>query len=116
MEEKFKLLSNAEKLIVYVNKILPNLPKKSVVLRDYIEKNEYELLENIFASNINYKSNRIREKNLKDVLIKLSMFDFYVRQLFYKKYISPHQLDCITKIFIEMRKITYGLINSIKDV
>lgn len=115
MEVKFRLLSETEKLIAYMNRVLPNLPKKEVVLKNNIEKNQYELIENIFASNINHKSTRIREKNLKDVLIKLSMFDFYARQLYHKKYISEHQLDCMTRLFQEIRKITYGLISSLKE-
>ena len=115
MENKFRLLPETEKLIVYTNRIVPNLPKKETVLKNNIEKNQYELIENIFASNVNYKSPRIREKNLKDVIIKLSMCDFYARQMYYKKYISQHQLDCMTRLFQEIRKTAYGLINSIKE-
>ena len=43
------------------------------------------------------------------------MFDFYARQMYYKKYISQHQLDCMTRLFHEIRKTAYGLINSIKE-
>ncbi len=115
MEIKFKLLSNTEKLIAYMNKWLPNFPKKEFVLRNNIEKNEYELIENIFGYNIQ-QSQRIKDKYLKDYLIKLAMFDFYTRQSFHKKYISKHQLEVLTSIMIDCRKLVYGLFRSEEDV
>ena len=80
MEEsksKFRLLYVTEKMIDYVNDILPNYPKKEVVLKQNIEKNQYELIENIFAYTIN-DNKRIKEKYLKDFLVKLSMYNYYI--------------------------------------
>lgn len=114
MEIKFQLLSQSEKLNAYISKLLPNYPKKEYVLKHNIEKNLYELIEDVFAYNI-YQANRIKEKYLKEYIIKLSMLDFYMRQSFHKKYISKHQLECISKIEIELRKIAYGLIKREKD-
>ncbi len=115
MEIKFKLLSNTEKLIAYMNRWIPNFPKKEVVLRRNIEQNEYELIECVFGYNIQ-QSARIKEKYLKDYLIKLSMFDFYVRQCYHKRYISKHQLESLTSVLIDCRKLAYGLIRSDGDV
>lgn len=114
MEIKFQLLANSEKLNVYISKLLPNYPKKEYVLKRNIETNLYELIEDVFSYNI-YQTNRIRDKYLKEFLVKLSMLDFYMRQSFHKKYISKHQLECISKIEIELRKITYGLIRKEKE-
>ncbi len=64
MEEaksKFRMLVVTEQLIDYVNNILPDYPKKEVVLKQNIEKNQYELIENLFAYNMN-TSKRIKEK------------------------------------------------------
>ena len=64
MEEaksKFRMLVVTEQLIDYVNNILPDYPKKEVVLKQNIEKNQYELIENLFAYNMNM-SKRIKEK------------------------------------------------------
>lgn len=64
MEEaksKFRMLVVTERLIDYVNNILPDYPKKEVVLKQNIEKNQYELIENLFAYNMN-TSKRIKEK------------------------------------------------------
>lgn len=63
MEEaksKFRMLVVTEQLIDYVNNILPDYPKKEVVLKQNIEKNQYELIENLFAYNMN-TSKRIKK-------------------------------------------------------
>ena len=111
---KFKLLSATEKLIDYQNYCIPNYPKKEIVLKQNIEKNQYELIENIFAYNIN-TSTRIKDKYMKDFLIKLSMCDFYMNVSYHKKFISKHQLECLSKMLIEIRKIAYGLIRGMND-
>ena len=111
MEIKFKLLSTTEKMIHYINRQLINYPKKEIVLKHSIEKNQYELLECIFAFNINQTA-RVKEKYLKDYLVKLSMFDFFVRESYHKKYLSKKQMESVTKLVVDARKITYGLIRS----
>ena len=109
MNYNFKILNNTYKTINYFNKLLINYPKKEVVLRNNIEKNNYELIECIFAYNIN-KTSRIKDKNLKDAIVKMSMFDFYVRVSYDKKIISHRQFEVITKFLLEIRKMTYGLL------
>ena len=52
-KSKFRLLVVAEQLNNYVNDIWPNFHKKEIILKQNIEKNEFQLIENIFAYNIN---------------------------------------------------------------
>ena len=112
MNYNFKILNNTYKTINYINKILVNYPKKEMVLKQNIEKNNYELIECIFAYNVN-DSLRIKEKYLKDLLVKLSMSDFYTRvssRVSYdKKIISRHQFEVISKFLLEVRRMVYGL-------
>ena len=110
-KSKFRLLVVAEQLNNYVNDILPNFPKKEIILKQNIEKNEFQLIENIFAYNIN-NSARIKEKYMKDILVNLSMYNYYVEISYHKKYINNHKLKCITRMLMEMRKIAYGIIRS----
>ena len=115
METKFKLLSYTEDLIDYMNLWLPNFPKKQIILTQNIKQTGYDLLECVFGYNIQ-QSQRIKDKYLKDYLIKLSMYDFFIRESFHKKYISKKQTNSLTKIMVNCRKIAYGLIRSEKDV
>ena len=87
MEIKFKLLSQTEKALAYLNRLLPNLPKKASNLKRHIEDCQYDMMENIFGYNLQ-KTNRIKEKYLYDYLVKLSMYDYYARELYHKKYIN----------------------------
>jgi len=115
METKFKLLSQTEKSLAYLNRLLPNYPKKASNLKKHIEDCQYDLMENLFAYNLQ-KSNRIKEKYLYNYLVKLSMYDYYIRESYHKKYISKHQLECLSAILIETRKITYGIVRTYDEV
>ena len=118
MEEaksKFRMLVVTEQLIHYVNELLPNFPKKEVVLKQNIEKNQYELIESIFSYTIN-TNKRIKDKYMKTFLAKLSMFNYYIEISYHRKYINQHKLQCITRMFIELRKLAYGIIRGMQDV
>lgn len=114
-KSKFRLLVVAEQLNNYVNDILPNFPKKEIILKQNIEKNEFQLIENIFAYNINNLA-RIKEKYMKDILLNLSMYNYYMEISYHKKYINNHKLKYITRMLMEMRKIAYGIIRSNQNV
>lgn len=112
--EGFKLLSNLEKTITYINKELLNYPKYEVILRNHIETTMYALVELIHSYRIT-TNNRVKEKNLNDFIIKLSMLDYYMRISYEKKIINSHKLTVITNYLIEIRKIAYGVIRSEKS-
>lgn len=109
MNYNFKVLTNSYKTINYINKLLLNYPKKEVVLKNNIETDCYQIIELIFSYSIN-DTNRIREKNLKDLIIKLSMLDFYIRVSYDKKIISKHQFEVVGRFILEIRKMAYGLL------
>ncbi len=115
MSYNFKVLNNTYRTINYINKLLVNYPKKEVVLKNNIESTCYEAVKFIFAYNIN-NTDRIREKNLKDLVINLSMLDFYIRISFDKKLISNHQYEVIGRFITEIRKMVYGLLRRKSDV
>lgn len=109
--QNFKLLSNLEKTITYINKELLNYPKYEVVLRNNIESTMYNLVELVHSYRIT-TSNRTKDKNLNDFIIKLSMLDYYIRVSYEKKIINSHKLVVMTNFIIEIRKIAYGVIRS----
>ena len=109
MNSKFILLSKTNKTIEYYTKIFNNFPKKESLLKQCIESDLYELIENLFAYNIN-DSDRIKTKYLKDFVVKLSMLDFYTKIGYKKKILSKRQFEVICRYIIEARKIAYVLI------
>lgn len=107
--ESFKLLIKLEMTINYINKELLNYPKYDVILRNRIENCMYDL---VYLTN-SYKIatlKRIKEKNLNDFVINLSMLDYYMRVSYEKHILNKHKLNIICNFLIELRKIVYGII------
>ena len=111
MNSNFFLLNKCYQTIDYYNKILINYPKTEVLLKQSIEKTYYEMIENLFSFNIN-SSDRIKQKYLKDFLVKVSMLDFYTRISNSKKVISKRQYEVIGNRITELRKMAYGLVKN----
>lgn len=111
MNSNFALLNNTKKTIAYINKQLINYPKSEVVLKQNIERNMYELIELIFSYSIN-DIERIKVKYLKDLIIKLSMLDFYIATSFEKRIISKKKFESTSMFIVEIRKIAYGLVRN----
>jgi len=109
--EKFKLLSKLEQTINYINKELLNYPKYDVVLRNQIEITMYQMVELIHSYRISTNI-KIKNKNLNNFIIKLSMLDYYMRISYEKKILNSKKLNIIGNFLIEIRKIAYGVIRS----
>lgn len=108
--ETFKLLSKTEMTIDYITKELLNYPKYEVVLRNKIEGVMYDMIYQIHSYRIT-QNKRVKSKNLNDLIIYLSMLDYYMRVSYNKKIINFHKYNVIGKFLIEIRKITYGVLN-----
>ncbi len=55
-------------------------------------------------------------KYLKNLLIQLSMLDYYMRISYQRKFISLKRYESTARFLLEIRKITYGVIRSEKSV
>lgn len=111
MNSNFALLNNSKKTIAYINKQLINYPKSEMILKQNIEKNMYEIIELIFSYSISDVL-RIKLKYLKDLIIKLSMLDFYIATSFEKRIISKKKFESTAMYIVEIRKIAYGLVRN----
>lgn len=112
MNSNFALLNNSKKTIAFINKQLVNYPKSEMVLKQNIERNMYEIIELIFSYSIS-DVERIKVKFLKDLIIKLSMLDFYIATSFEKRIISKKKFESTSMFIIEIRKIAYGLVKNV---
>ena len=102
MNSNFSLLNNSKKTIAYINKQLINYPKSEMVLKQNMEKNMYEIIELIFSYSIS-DVERIKIKYLKDLIIKLSMLDFYVATSFEKRIISKNKFESTAMYIVEIQ-------------
>lgn len=110
----FSLLNSTKKTTFYINRLLVNYPNKERTLVNAIELNMYNLIELIFYYNINTVP-RLKEKYLKDIVVKLSMLDYYMNISYEKKIISKKQYTSCSNFIVEIRKITYGILRNQKD-
>ncbi len=113
MNSNFALLNNTKKTIAYINKQLINYPRSEVILKHNTEQTMYEIIELIFSFSIN-DIERIKLKYLKDLIIKLSMLDFYIATSFEKRIISKKKFESTSLFIVEIRKIAYGIIKNVK--
>lgn len=59
-------------------------------------------------------STRIRTKYLKDLIVELSMIDYYLECLFSFKILGKNQYNVYSTELENIRKLAYGVINSEK--
>lgn len=108
MKTNFKILDKSYRTVNFINKILVDFPKKEVVLKNNIESTCYELIKNIYSYNIN-DTPRIKDKNLKDILISLSMLSFYINICHDKKIISAKKYIQVGNFLSEIIAMTKAL-------
>ena len=106
--DKFKVINETKKFILYTKEILVNYPRKYYVLKDRIEKTSYEILELIYLTNM--VDDRLY--NQKVILSKISMLDFYLEISNNDEIISLKKLNQGTRLLDIIKKLIYGWINS----
>lgn len=100
-EEKFKVIDFIRKLILNLDNLLDNFPKKDLELKNRIRQNSYDLLELVYEANV---SSNIENKKrlLEKSIAKIKVVDFLVN-------------ICYDKQIINSKKyIKFG--NSIEDI
>ena len=55
---------------------------------------------------------KLKEKYLKDFIVKLAMIDFYTNMSYELKIITKKQVEVLGRNIIEIRKMAYGLVKS----
>lgn len=106
MRDKFKLINNLKKTIIYLDKIVINFPNNEKVLKDKIMNTIYDVLE--FAYLANELENRIIYQ--KKIISKIKMIDFYFKIALDKKYINYKKYIKISNNLLNNLKIIYGWI------
>ena len=110
----FLLLNNITKLNLYIERLLVNYPNKERVLNDNIKITLYDLVKLTNSYNINYKK-LVKEKNLLDILVNISMLDYYLLLSYKRSFIKKKQFNSATRLLEEVRKIAYGLVQYEKN-
>lgn len=113
MSEEFMLLEKVKWLIEYTDKyiLLTNFPKVNLTLKIRLESNLYNLLENTIRANIN--NGKVREKYIKEMLVNLSILDYYIGNIYNRHIIKRNRYNAFVNSISEIRKMSYGWFKSI---
>lgn len=112
MNSDFIILNKTSQTIEYITNILVNFPNKEHILKQNIERDCYNIIENLYAYNLN-ETPRIRAKYLKDYLVKLAMLNYYCLTAYRRKYISKKQARVISNACFNLKKMTLSLLKGI---
>ena len=109
MNNKFLLANEIKNIILSLDSILINYPKKDIIIKKRIINTSFELLELVYLAN-----NKIDNKeNIKyECLSKISMIDFYFEYSYKKNYISLKNLNTYIFNLTKINKMLHGWINN----
>lgn len=107
----FIILDKEKYLIKYVEQfVFASFPKSDLGLKIKIESNMYDLIENTVRANINVGN--IRNKYKKEVLVNLSLLDFYFGIIYDKKIIIKKRFLTLVRILTEINKMVRAWISN----
>lgn len=109
-EEKFKAINFIRELIVYLDNLLDNFPKKDLEIKNRIRSNSYDLLEISYEANLS-NDKMERERLLSKAIAKVKILDFLINLCYDKQIINSKKyvrfgksIDDITKYLVGWKK------------
>ena len=103
MNDKFKIAKNVKDLILSLEDILVNYPKKYFELRNRLVYDTYNLLELVYTAN--YMRNEERRPIQIQALMKINLLDFYLEESYKKRIISERQLLKLSNKLLGINRI-----------
>lgn len=115
MNENFLLYKHVKDFSFEMMKYTNNIPRNLM----YIKTNMQDVFNNsirlikYYVVNMN-DTQRIRIKYLKDLIVEISMIDYYLECLFVFRVLGKNKYNVYSTELENIRKIAYGVINSEK--
>lgn len=98
MNDKLLIALKYKKTIEYIFNITDNYPHKYIELKTRIINNSFEILENIYITNIN------REKHIY-LIPKIKMLDYYMYLSYKYNIITKKKYEVISNYLLELIKM-----------
>lgn len=115
MNENFLLYKHVKEFSFEMIKYCNNIPKNLTYIKTSIQStfdNSIRLIR-YYIVNINDTS-RIKMKYLKDLIVELSMLDYYLECLYVERALGKNKYNVYASELENIRKIAFGVINSEK--
>ena len=105
--DDFKIMNKVKYLIRYADDYLfESFPKYHLAIKINLEKCLYNLLEESIRARIN--SGNIRVKHIREIIVNISMIDYYVGEMNDKKIIIKKRYISFINCLNEISKMCYG--------
>lgn len=111
-EEKFKVIQFIRELIISIDKLMDNFPKKDIELKNRIRANTYDILE------ISYEANNIidieeKRKLIFKIISKVKVIDFLLNMSFDKQLITEKKYYKLSQKLDDIAKYSNGWLKTI---
>lgn len=106
----FLIASKAKEVILRINNVLCNIPRKDYYYKDQTNKYSIYLLEYIYEANECKDIDRLAIL-LNKILTNIAMIDFLLERFMLNKYINEKSLIKICELLIEIKKMCVVWIN-----
>lgn len=103
IDDNLIIARKAKKTIVFIEKNIFNFPNEHIILKNKIIESLYDILENIYRSNLTQDINCKRE-----IIVKIQMINFYLKQSLDKEILTNKKFLTYSKHLNELHKMIYG--------
>ena len=104
------ILDKEKYLLQYIEQfIFASFPKSDLGIKFKIESNIYDMIENTVRANINVGN--IRNKYQKEILVNISLLDFYFGIIYEKQIIIKKRFLTSLRILTEIERMVRAWIN-----
>ena len=114
--DSFKIMKYTKELVSDVVSFSKNFPKSESVLKKNLQDELFNLIKLLNSYIVNKNSNRIREKYIKELIVSLSMIDYYFEYLYLNKIISFKKYKDLVDDVVTIRKLAYGVLRNEKEL
>lgn len=110
-EEKFKTIQFIRELIIYLDAMLENFPKKDLEISRCIKEESYGMLKLAYIANVTADL-EYRRRNLEEIIARVKMLDFFTNISYDKKIINQKKYLKIGQRLDDIIKYTTGWLNA----
>ena len=110
-EEKFKAIQFIRELIIYIDKMLENFPKKDLEISKLIKEESYQMLKYAYLANTT-SDLKYRQRNLEEIIARVKLLDFFVNISFDKKVINQKKYLKVGQRLDDIIRYVTGWLNA----
>ena len=110
-EEKFKAIQFIRELIIYIDKMLENFPKKDLEISRLIKEESYQMLKYAYLANTT-SDLKYRQRNLEEIIARVKLLDFFVNISFDKQIINQKKYLKVGERLDDIIRYVTGWLNA----